>query len=429
MSLRHTGHCLHSIAMAVVLDEVVDEDYEPSAQEITEYAEWLGMDPAQDQDLYWIARDGLKAPLPAAWKPCQSGDGNVFYFNFETGESVWEHPCDEHYRRVYRRAKMRRDAPVRLVTISGACKPEDLSLLNVICSGSLNGEVIAVMTVKPDMKVRVFRSLLAKQLDASKRRLRIMLEDARLVTEDEDRTAMNALLCVTCQADDEPSATSKEEQKRQRKELKERRMREYLDRCQLLLDGGHGHIAVPPSGEGPQQKPAESEENLAMISEAPGIVALAEAEAQTSASPVMDKSGSSGEQPEIVPESSTAACSPSERTALSTESSGDLIGNAAATSSTGLSEPKNSRPPEENRATEDPGDPELKSFFTQGSGADVISRQRPQSLRLRPISSSSGRQSVDCRVPDADSACEPESSTAASSLPAVQGPAVRRSSF
>lgn len=24
----------------------------------------------------------------------------MYYFNFETGESVWDHPCDEHYRKV-----------------------------------------------------------------------------------------------------------------------------------------------------------------------------------------------------------------------------------------------------------------------------------------------------------------------------------------
>eukprot|EP00913_Durusdinium_trenchii_P016878 g15868.t1 len=54
----------------------------------------------KDRDLFWIARAGLKAPLPAPWKPCESEDGEIFYFNFETGESVWDHPCDEHYRKT-----------------------------------------------------------------------------------------------------------------------------------------------------------------------------------------------------------------------------------------------------------------------------------------------------------------------------------------
>merc|ERR1711957_179697 len=53
----------------------------------------------------WIARAGLKAALPASWKPCQTfGDeGQLFYFNFETGESVWDHPCDEYHRQLYRK--------------------------------------------------------------------------------------------------------------------------------------------------------------------------------------------------------------------------------------------------------------------------------------------------------------------------------------
>ena len=38
------------------------------------------------------------APLPAEWKPCAAPSGEIYYFNFENGESVWDHPGDEHYR-------------------------------------------------------------------------------------------------------------------------------------------------------------------------------------------------------------------------------------------------------------------------------------------------------------------------------------------
>jgi hypothetical protein len=33
-----------------------------------------------------VAREGLKAPLPADWKPCKSPEGEIYYFNFTTGE-------------------------------------------------------------------------------------------------------------------------------------------------------------------------------------------------------------------------------------------------------------------------------------------------------------------------------------------------------
>lgn len=63
---------------SIVLEEDFDENYEPSQQgkqsriqrkEILEYAKYIGMDPEQDQELFWIARESLKAPLPNEWKP------------------------------------------------------------------------------------------------------------------------------------------------------------------------------------------------------------------------------------------------------------------------------------------------------------------------------------------------------------------------
>jgi len=94
---------------SVVLEEHVDSEYEPTEQEILDYSEWLGMDAENDKDLMWIARAGLKVPLPAPWKPCTTGEENeVFYFNFETGESVWDHPCDEFHRLLYKREKARK---------------------------------------------------------------------------------------------------------------------------------------------------------------------------------------------------------------------------------------------------------------------------------------------------------------------------------
>ena len=85
---------------SVVLKDLAD-DYEPTEDEILEYAKWLGMDPDKDATLFWIARQGLKAPLPENWKPCRTVEHEVYYFNFATGESVWDHPCDEVYRSLY----------------------------------------------------------------------------------------------------------------------------------------------------------------------------------------------------------------------------------------------------------------------------------------------------------------------------------------
>ena len=99
---------------SVVLEEEVDETYEPTREEIVEYAKWLGMDTDTEQELFWIAREGLKAPLPKHWKPCRAPEGGkdggeIYYFNFNTGESTWEHPCDEYYRNVYAEEKTKKE--------------------------------------------------------------------------------------------------------------------------------------------------------------------------------------------------------------------------------------------------------------------------------------------------------------------------------
>jgi hypothetical protein len=37
----------------------------------------------------------------------QTEDGDIYYFNFKTGTSLWEHPMDEHYRQLYAKEKKR----------------------------------------------------------------------------------------------------------------------------------------------------------------------------------------------------------------------------------------------------------------------------------------------------------------------------------
>ncbi|XP_031554693.1 centrosomal protein of 164 kDa-like [Actinia tenebrosa] len=94
----------------VILEEEYDESYEPTENEVYEYAQLIGIDPDTEKSLLWIAREGIVAPLPPDWKPCQDSQGEIYYFNFGTGESVWDHPCDEYYRTmvIEERAKMKK---------------------------------------------------------------------------------------------------------------------------------------------------------------------------------------------------------------------------------------------------------------------------------------------------------------------------------
>ena len=91
---------------SIILEEEIDPNYEPTEDEVIEYAKWLGMDLDAEKKLWWIAREGLKAPLPKYWKPCKTTDTEeIYYFNFATGASTWDHPCDEYCRNLYEEEK------------------------------------------------------------------------------------------------------------------------------------------------------------------------------------------------------------------------------------------------------------------------------------------------------------------------------------
>lgn len=49
---------------SIILEEEIDPDYEPTEEEIREYAKWLGMDLDHDTDLMWIPKEGLKVRRP-----------------------------------------------------------------------------------------------------------------------------------------------------------------------------------------------------------------------------------------------------------------------------------------------------------------------------------------------------------------------------
>ncbi|KAM4885514.1 centrosomal protein of 164 kDa [Sylvia borin] len=84
----------------LILEEE-DSEYIPKEHEIRSFAPTIGIDPDKEPELLWLARECLVTPLPPQWKACQDIEGgNIYYFNFENGLSMWEHPCDEHYKQL-----------------------------------------------------------------------------------------------------------------------------------------------------------------------------------------------------------------------------------------------------------------------------------------------------------------------------------------
>ncbi|CAB3247018.1 unnamed protein product [Arctia plantaginis] len=99
-----------SSASAVACREIFDENSQPSAEEISEYAAQLGIDPESESHLLPLARDGLMQALPAPWKAYFDDKiQSHYYYNEETKKTQWEHPLDSVYKELVKKA---RDASV-----------------------------------------------------------------------------------------------------------------------------------------------------------------------------------------------------------------------------------------------------------------------------------------------------------------------------
>ena len=68
----------------------------------------MGIDPFEDKDFLYIARDGLKAALPDPWKACRLRDDEICYYNPITGEYKAVHPLDDYYRNLFEQEKKAR---------------------------------------------------------------------------------------------------------------------------------------------------------------------------------------------------------------------------------------------------------------------------------------------------------------------------------
>lgn len=80
---------------------------EPTQKDVEEYAERIGMDLQNDQDLLWIAHQGLMKTTPSSWKACQTGPGAICYFNYQTGETASD--CDDLHAKIYKSCKAKKE--------------------------------------------------------------------------------------------------------------------------------------------------------------------------------------------------------------------------------------------------------------------------------------------------------------------------------
>ena len=82
----------------------------PGRGDILDFAMYLGMDPEEDREFFWIAEETLYAPLPDGW--CQARDhsstgrGDLYYWKEGAEASVtWSHPLDKFFKALFERLK------------------------------------------------------------------------------------------------------------------------------------------------------------------------------------------------------------------------------------------------------------------------------------------------------------------------------------
>ena len=86
---------------------------EEAADVLTFARDILGMDPAADADLLWVAEQALAAPVPANWEEhVDEASGAPYYANALTGVSSWEHPHLESFRSLYAQLRGEREMAV-----------------------------------------------------------------------------------------------------------------------------------------------------------------------------------------------------------------------------------------------------------------------------------------------------------------------------
>ncbi|KAG3163780.1 hypothetical protein PI124_g5886 [Phytophthora idaei] len=75
---------------------------------VEEHSRRLGIDPTHDTEFLWIARESLVAPLPGGWYHVTASEtGQPYYYNEISGESRWDHPCDDQFRQLFKEMKQK----------------------------------------------------------------------------------------------------------------------------------------------------------------------------------------------------------------------------------------------------------------------------------------------------------------------------------
>jgi hypothetical protein len=120
-----------------------------TAAEMASYARHLGIDPAYEPDLLWIAEQAYDAPAPDHWEEYVDASGNIYYFNTLTGVSSWTHPLEDQFRALVMRCRADRDRA---------------AMVGFLPTSSVGGTFLCfVFSPRPGLLISIFISRLSPQ--------------------------------------------------------------------------------------------------------------------------------------------------------------------------------------------------------------------------------------------------------------------------
>lgn len=99
----------------------------PAAEEIREYASYLGIDPELDAKWLWIAEEAISCPLPPSWEGMQDDNGAPFFYNKQVRSRPLVYVRNMCIVRISRLSLLRRRTRVSTLipwtNISARCLP------------------------------------------------------------------------------------------------------------------------------------------------------------------------------------------------------------------------------------------------------------------------------------------------------------------
>ena len=100
----------------------------PTEEEVKEHGRSLGIDVDKEPELLWIAEEGLTAPLPEHWAQVVEGE-KTYYFNFHTGDSIWDNPLDDDFRRNVAHYRVERQFSLPFTDKTERFRPEEIKII------------------------------------------------------------------------------------------------------------------------------------------------------------------------------------------------------------------------------------------------------------------------------------------------------------